>query len=201
MAINPLVFLPWVKKELEAKGVRFIRRTLSSIEEAKRITKSHIIVHASGLGAFHLANDKDVEGIRGQTMFVETDFKGLRINQGSHYTYVIPRMFSGGAIIGGVTQSGVQEREVDEKLRPDILKRVKALTKGDLDSITLDRDVRKDIVAFRPGRKGGFRLETEANIVHAYGFGGLGYIFSYGVAGKVRELVDDVVKNVTRSRL
>lgn len=201
MAINPLVFLPWVKKELEAKGVRFIRRTLSSIEEAKRITKSHIIVHASGLGAFHLANDKDVEGIRGQTMFVETDFKELRINQGSHYTYVIPRMFSGGAIIGGVTQSGVQEREVDEKLRPDILKRVKALTKGDFDSITLDRDVRKDIVAFRPGRKGGFRLETEADVVHAYGFGGLGYIFSYGVAGKVRELVDDVVKNVTRSRL
>lgn len=58
-------------------------------------------------------------------------------------------------------------------------------------------------MAFRPGRNGGYRLEVEGDTVHAYGFGGLGYIFSYGAAMKVRELVDWVVHgdSALRSRL
>jgi hypothetical protein len=69
---------------------------------------------------------------------------------------------------------------------------VKTLTNGEIGDIDLEKDVEKDIVAFRPGRKGGYRLEAEGSIVHAYGFAGLGYIFSYGVALKVRELVDSL---------
>ncbi|KAJ5232955.1 hypothetical protein N7468_005911 [Penicillium chermesinum] len=201
MSINPTAFLPWIKKELEAKGVVFIRKTLTSIDEAKGITRAQIIVHASGLGAFQLANDKAVEAVRGQTMLVDTDFDELQMNQGSHFTYVIPRMFTQGAIIGGVSQPGAQGREVDVRLRSDILNRVRKLTKGKLDQVSLEKDLQRDIVAFRPGRKGGYRLEVEGNTVHAYGFGGLGYTLSYGVAGKVRELVDSVAKRQPRSRL
>ncbi|KAJ5371412.1 nucleotide-binding domain-containing protein [Penicillium cataractarum] len=193
MTVNPTFFLPWIKKILEGRGVRFIRKTLSSIEEARKITGSRVIVHASGLGAFSLAGDKDVEAIRGQTMFIKTDFDQLMMHQGSHYTYVIPRMFTNGAIIGGVSQPGNSDRSVDEDLRSDILRRVKTLTNGALDQASLE-DVQKDIVAFRPGRKGGYRLEAEGETVHAYGFGSLGYIFSYGVALKVRELVESLVK-------
>lgn len=189
MTINPAFFLPWIQKQLEARGVKFIRKKLNSIEEAKKITGARYIVHASGLGAFTLANDKKVEGIRGQTMFVKTDFEELKMHQGSHYTYVIPRVFTDGAIIGGVSQPGNMSRSVDYDLRSDILRRVKTLTNGEIGLID-EKHVQKDIVAFRPGRKGGFRLETEGNTVHAYGFAGLGYIFSYGVAMKVRELVD-----------
>lgn len=69
--------------------------------------------------------------------------------------------------------------------------------------MTLERSVQKDIVAFRPGRKGGYRLEVEGNTDHAYGFAGLGYIFSYGVALRVRELVESLTKGdlTPRSRL
>lgn len=192
LAINPTFLLPWIQKQLLARGVKIVRKTLSSIDEARRISGSKVIVHASGLGAFTLANDKNVEGIRGQTMFIKTDFEELKMHQGSHYTYVIPRMFTNGAIIGGISQPGNHDRNVDETLRADILQRVKTLTNGDLDSVTLEKSVEKDIVAFRPGRKGGYRLEIEGDTVHAYGFAGLGYIFSYGVALKVRELVDSV---------
>ncbi|KAI9926582.1 hypothetical protein MW887_004350 [Aspergillus wentii] len=203
MTINPAFLLPWIKKQLEARGVKFHRKTVSSIEEVKKRTGCRIIVHASGLGAYALAGDKNVEAIRGQTMFVETDFDELKMHQGSHYTYVIPRMFTNGAIVGGVTQPGNLDRSVDANLRSDILQRVKALTKGDLDEVSLEKSVQKDIVAFRPGRKGGYRLEIEGNTVHAYGFAGLGYIFSYGVALKVRELVDSVAARdrVARSHL
>ncbi|KAJ5327647.1 hypothetical protein MYU51_009431 [Penicillium brevicompactum] len=202
MTINPQFLLPWIQKQLKDRGVKFIRRTLSSIEEAKRIIGAKFMVHASGLGAFTLANDKNVMAIRGQTMFVTTDFEELKMHQGSHYTYVIPRMFTHGAIIGGVSQPGSSDRNVDESLRSDILRRVGKLTEGKIGAIDLETDVQKDIVAFRPGRKGGYRLETDGHTVHAYGFAGLGYIFSYGVALKVRELVDLVAcPDKARSRL
>ncbi|PYI19564.1 nucleotide-binding domain-containing protein [Aspergillus japonicus CBS 114.51] len=204
MTINPAYLLPWIQKQLQARGVTFIRKTLSSIAEAKKITGAKIIVHASGLGAYTLAGDKNVEAIRGQTMFVKTDFvEELMMHQGSHYTYVIPRMFTNGAIIGGVSQPGNLERNVDRDLRADILQRVNTMTNGGLAAVDLEKDVQKDIVAFRPGRKGGYRLEAEGDVVHAYGFAGLGYIFSYGVAMKVRELVDSIVKQdeAPRSRL
>ncbi|GAB1208181.1 hypothetical protein APSETT445_006922 [Aspergillus pseudonomiae] len=194
MTINPAFLLPWIQTQLKARGVTFLRKTLTSIQEAKSITGTEYIVHASGLGAYTLADDKNVEAIRGQTMFIKTDFNELKMHQGSHYTYVIPRMFTNGAIIGGISQPGSLDRNVDEALRADILKRVSMLTDGGLRSVDLENDVQKDIVAFRPGRKGGYRLEAEGDIVHAYGFAGLGYIFSYGVALKVRKLVDSVVE-------
>ncbi|KAE8359616.1 nucleotide-binding domain-containing protein [Aspergillus caelatus] len=195
--------LPWIQAQLKARGITFIRKTLRSIQEAKKITGAEYIVHASGLGAYILAGDKNVEAIRGQTMFVKTDFNELKMHQGSHYTYVIPRMFTNGAIIGGVSQPGSLDRNVDKALRADILKRINILTDGGLSSVELDKDVQKDIVAFRPGRKGGYRLEAEDDVVHAYGFAGLGYIFSYGVALKVRELIDSIVDKdrAPRSRL
>lgn len=202
MTINPVFLLPWIKKQLDARGVKFTRRTLRSIEEAKAITGCQTIVHASGLGAKTLARDENVQAIRGQTMFVKTDFHELKMHQGSHYTYIIPRMFTNGAIIGGVIQPGSLDCKVDDDLRSDILRRVKVLANGGLDSVNIE-DVQKDIVAFRPGRKGGYRLVVEGDTVHAYGFGGLGYIFSYGVAMKVRELVDSVANReaIPRSRL
>ncbi|KAJ5085897.1 nucleotide-binding domain-containing protein [Penicillium argentinense] len=191
MTLNPEILLPWIQKQLQARGVKFIRRALRSIEEARNITGARVIVHASGLGAHTLADDKNVEAIRGQTMFVKTDFAETKIHQGSHYTYVIPRPQTDGAIMGGVSQPGNVDRNVDKDLRVDILQRVITLVGGELDSVRL-KDVKKDIVAYRPGRKGGFRLEAEGNTVHAYGFSGLGYVYSYGAALRVRELVDSL---------
>ncbi|KAJ5129418.1 nucleotide-binding domain-containing protein [Penicillium bovifimosum] len=188
MTINPLRFLPWLKKELERRGVRFIRRTLETLDAARTIANCRIVVNASGLGALQLAGDEDVMPVRGQTMFVKTDIDFLKLMQGSHYTYVIPRMYSGGAIIGGVSQEGNFERKVDEGLRPDILRRVKGLLGEKGKELELG-DVEKDIVAFRPSRKGGYRVEVEGDTVHAYGFGSLGYVYSFGAAEKVRELV------------
>ena len=150
------------------------------------------MVNAAGLGASRLAADDQVVPIRGQTMFVETPFNELVMFQGSHYSYVIPRMGSGGVIVGGVSQEGNTDRGVDSSLRGDILRRVKSITKGALDGVDLERDVKKDIVGFRPGRKGGYRLEVDGDVVHAYGLGGLGYTFGFGVARRVREMVESV---------
>lgn len=200
LAVNPGAFLPWMKQKLEAREVRFIRREITSIADARRIAPCDVVVHASGLGASYLANDKDVVAVRGQTMFVETGFDEMAMVQGSHYTYVIPRMFTGGAIVGGVSQEGNLDTAVDERLKPDIVRRVRKLAGGRLDEIDPNGKSTRDIVAFRPGRKGGHRLEAEGDVVHAYGFGSLGYVYSYGAALEVRRLVE-IESGMPRSRL
>lgn len=50
------------------------------------------------------------------------------------------------------------------------------------------------IIGIRPSRKGGFRLDSQQigarTVVSAYGFGGGGYAFSYGIAHAVVKMVE-----------
>lgn len=187
MAINPLILLPWLKRTLVARGVQFIRAEVESIAEVESMARASIIVHASGLSAKKLAGDKNVKPVRGQTMFVHSDFSELVMREGSDYTYVIPRPGSGGVIIGGI-KSDRLDTEVDVDLKSGILARVNLITNGAFHSVDLASV--EDIVGFRPGRDGGPIVEREGNIIHAYGMGGAGYIYSFGAAHRVRELID-----------
>lgn len=187
LAMNPLLLLPWLKKELDARGVKFVRAEVKSLDEARAIAKSKLVVNASGVGARHLARDDSVKPVRGQTMFVKTDFDQLVMLEGSEYTYIIPRALSGGVIIGGVKSSRT-DTEVDVALKSDILRRINRLSKGAFKDVDLNTVT--DIVGFRPGRKGGIRVEREGDIIHAYGVEGAGYIFSFGIAAAVKELVE-----------
>lgn len=191
LAINPLIFLPWIKDKLVAKGVKFIRKEVQSFGEARTLTKSKIIVNASGVGARVLAGDEAVLPIRGQTMFVKTDFSELFMLEGSEYTYVIPRPGSGGVIMGGI-KSDRLDTEVDQAMKRDIFRRVNRLTKGSFDGIDLDKVT--DVIGFRPGRKGGIRVERKGDVIHAYGLEGAGYIYSFGVAKRVKELLEVQLK-------
>jgi D-amino-acid oxidase len=50
------------------------------------------------------------------------------------------------------------------------------------------------IIGIRPSRRGGFRLDSERKdhrvVLSAYGFGGGGYAFSYGIADAVVKMVE-----------
>lgn len=194
---NPEVFLPWLKTTLEGLGVKFIRAEIKSLSEATQLalSSSSVVVNASGLGAKYLANDDAVVGYRGQTMFVKSDFDEVKLVQGAEYTYVIPRMFSGGVIIGGISQEDSYDGAVDPDTRKDILRRIHRLTDNAFAHVNLETDVVKDIVGVRPGRKGGIRVELEGTTVHAYGFKGTGYVFSFGAAAKVKRLVLSVLQD------
>ncbi|TVY80895.1 D-amino-acid oxidase [Lachnellula suecica] len=188
LAMNPLTLLPWLKAKLLAKGVKFIRKEVVSFDEVRTLTNAKLIVNASGVGARKLAGDDSVGPVRGQTMFVKTDFNRLVMKEGTEYTYIIPRAGSGGVIMGGI-KSDRLDSEVDVELKRDILMRVNRITNGAFEG--LDTSKIEDIVGFRPGRKGGLRVGREGDVVHAYGVEGAGYIYSFGVAEKVKELVGD----------
>ena len=195
LAMNPLVLLPWLKTKLEEKGVKFIRKEIKSLEEAKEIANAKIIINASGVGAKELASDDAVRPVRGQTMFVKTDFNQLFMREGSEYTYIIPRAGSGGVIMGGI-KSDRLDADIDVELKSDILKRINHMTKGAFEGLDLGSVT--DLVGFRPGRSGGLRVERDGDVVHAYGAEGAGYIYSFGAAERIRELVES---NTPRAKL
>lgn len=187
IAMNPLLLLPWLKRKLEERGVNFVRKEIKKLDEARKITQANILINASGVGAKELASDDAVRPLRGQTMFVKTDFNQLFMREGLEYTYVIPRAGSGGVIMGGI-KSDRLDTEVDLELKGGILRRVNHMTNGAFEGLDLSSVT--DIVGFRPGRTTGLRVEREGDIVHAYGAGGAGYIYSFGVAERVRELIE-----------
>jgi glycine/D-amino acid oxidase-like deaminating enzyme len=187
IGINPLLLLPWLKRKLEERGVNFVRKEVGNLDEARKITQAKILVNASGVGAKELASDDAVRPVRGQTMFVKTDFDQVFMREGSEYTYVIPRASSVGVIMGGI-KSDRLDTEVDLELKGDILRRVNHMTNGAFEGLDLTSVT--DIVGFRPGRTTGLRVEREGDIVHAYGAEGAGYIYSFGVAERVGELIE-----------
>jgi D-amino-acid oxidase len=199
ISVNPDKYLHWIVESLQTNHkVRIIRATLGSLEEAKTITGCNVLVNASGLGAKDLANDPKVIGVRGQTMFVDCPRdpkepskvidKEVRIRRGTEYTYVLPRMLSGGVIIGGVEEEGSTNTDINGDLQRDIIERVNIMTNGWFSDLKLS-DVRKNIVGVRPGREGGYRIEKADDAIHAYGFGGAGYRYSIGAANIVVDLV------------
>jgi D-amino-acid oxidase len=187
IGMNPLLLLPWLKRKLEERGVNFVRKEVRNLDEAREITQAKIIVNATGVGAKELASDDAVRPVRGQTMFVKTDFNQLFMREGSEYTYVIPRAGSGGVILGGI-KSDRLDAEVDLELKGHILKRVNHMTNGAFEGLDLSSVI--DIVGFRPGRTTGMRVEREGDVVHAYGAEGAGFIYSFGVAERIGELIE-----------
>ncbi|KAF1830180.1 putative FAD dependent oxidoreductase [Decorospora gaudefroyi] len=202
LIVNPTDFLPWLTSGLKNQNVQFINHTLPSLAALRTLTRADLLINATGLGAKMLAHDNSVYAVRGQTIFVKCDkqigpreseslFNQATLHQGSHYTYAIPRPSSAGFILGGVSQPAQFSSQPDVALRPQIMDRVNTLTKGAFDWVDLETQG-EDIVGFRPARKGGLRVQRERDVVHAYGVGGLGYLFAFGIAEEVRRLVDGV---------
>lgn len=51
VSLNPEVYLPWLKGELLARGVQFIRRKVHSLGEAAALAgPGGVVVNATGLG-------------------------------------------------------------------------------------------------------------------------------------------------------
>ena len=197
--INPDLLLPWLQNKLENHyGVKFIKETVPSLAYAQTRLRCRALVNASGLGALQLAEDKSVLSVRGQTVMIKNSAflpgteRQVLARRGNEYTYTIPRAESGGIVCGGINDEKRTDTEVDEQVRRDIIERANIITGGQLENMDPKRDIIRDIVAFRPGRKGGYRIERQKNVVHAYGFSGAGYRYSFGAASEVKKLVDEL---------
>ncbi|KAL1855820.1 hypothetical protein VTK73DRAFT_8462 [Phialemonium thermophilum] len=198
VVLTPPVFLTWLARQLKDSGVVFLRKSVGSLSELKSLGHD-VLVNATGCGSKFLYDvaDRNVQQVRGQTVLVKTDFDRIVMRHGKDYTYIIPRL-DGTAVLGGIKQVDNTDPTVDIDLRNDILRRVKENAPAFFrDGKVENAEIIRDIVGLRPARTGGVRVEREVldgqNIVHAYGTGGGGYVFSFGVGRAAGTLVNDFV--------
>ena len=158
-----------------------------------------VLVHSDG------SDKEEVEKlypIRGQTILVKGEAKAARtyteLGVSDELAYVIPRPGSGTTILGGCKQPGNYSSEVDLELSSRILERIKKYNLApELLTAEGEFEIIGTQVGFRPGRKGGPRVEIEKEggnfgsslLIHAYGHAGAGYQNSVGSSEEVVRLV------------
>ena len=215
LVTDPTRHMPYLGKRITALGGKFIRRRVESLRELyEMFPDSRVFINASGLGSKTLADVQDDRCFpeRGQNVFLRTDqCNTLYFRNGKEYTYVIPRPLSQGVVLGGVKERDnlyayparprdsvmltvtPSSPEVDLDIARDEIARAHRLAPDVVPEHPAD-DVVSHIIGIRPSRRGGFRLDSEQQdcrtLLSAYGFGGGGYAFSYGVADALVKMVE-----------
>ena len=138
-----------------------------------------------------------------------------RQNKDGSWSFIIPRFFHGGTIVGGTKDLGSWQTEPSSDTRQRLLQGGQALAPyacppgSDQDPI----QVIADVVGRRPTREGGMRLQVEekqltgtdgelrtGHILHAYGAGGRGYEISWGVADEVAQLAGELLPGLMATK-
>ncbi|KAK4866137.1 hypothetical protein LT330_008877 [Penicillium expansum] len=197
LVTDPTIHMPYLRKQVDSLGGRFIRQRVESLQELYGMfPESRVFINASGWGSKTLTDVQDDNCFpeRGQNVFLATDqCNTLHFRNGKEYTYVIPRPLSNGVVLGGVKQQGNLSPEVDMNIARDEIARAHRLAPKIVPEHPAADKV-SYIIGIRPSRKGGFRLDSERKgsrvVLSAYGFGGGGYAFSYGIADALVKMVE-----------
>jgi D-amino-acid oxidase len=179
-------YLPWLQHRCVAAGVRFVHRTVTSVDELAADTD--LVVVAAGLRSGELLDDGTLFPIRGQVVRVANPGITEWLTDDDHpegLTYVVARRDD--VVCGGVAEVGSWDVGLDPAVEAAILARTAALVPALAGQPVLSRDA-----GLRPGRDS-VRLEPVAGyavpVVACYGHGGAGVTLSWGCAGAVADLV------------
>ncbi|KYK56546.1 hypothetical protein DCS_03546 [Drechmeria coniospora] len=216
--INSPVYCGHLLRRFLLRGGKTMRRVLKSEWEAFSLRENTLfVVNASGVGF----GDPKSFPTRGQT--VVTDLAHVkktvtRQNKDGTWSFLIPRFFDGGTVVGGTKEPG------DWRVEPDLATRNRLLVAAlNVEPFSHDEKSRgkcdiervgviSDVVGRRPTREGGMRLEVEeravvnqgkglnGHVVHAYGAGGRGYEICWGVANEVVALASPLLQAKMSSR-
>lgn len=212
ISLEPSIYLHWLQSSCMDLGVKFRRETLAHVREAFLVTapRPRVVINCTGLQAATLGgvNDQKLRPVLGQMVIVANEADGTYAFSGGEdmdesigeCCYVIPRPAGGGTALGGSRHHGSWSTEPDMELAQRIMQRAIKIAPSlvpegaGIESLRVIRHQ----VGWRPYREGGPRVEQDKiddqelgqlQLVHAYGLGGFGFQTSYGVAGRVVELV------------
>ncbi|PKY03346.1 FAD dependent oxidoreductase superfamily [Aspergillus campestris IBT 28561] len=198
LVTDPTLHMPYLGKQVSALGGHFIRKRVDSLQELYTMfPESSVFINASGVGSKSLSDVQDDKCFpeRGQNVFYRTEqCRRLYLRVGKEYTYIIPRPLSNGVVLGGVKQRDNLSPDPDMEIARDEIARAHRLAPEIVPANPPESSL-SHIVGIRPSREGGFRLDSQQIgdrvIVSAYGFGGGGYAFSYGIADAVAKMVEE----------
>jgi hypothetical protein len=217
----PVIFLPWLRKRLEAEGVKFERiEGVKALGELKT-RGADVVINATGAGVMGLEDVKDGEMTvdRTHVTVVRSEFLGAYVHRGPGvYTYIFGRG-DGTAVVGGTSEAVQKAARPKGQVHEDVSEystRCRCarmeLTFRQLFSRAFehlpeyfpspnpgDYEVVEDLTGIRPLRPVGVRVEKEVidgqKVVHAYGTTVGGYIMSFGLAKEVGRLVEESLSN------
>jgi D-amino-acid oxidase len=177
--IETQIFLPWLQRQLEIKGVSFRQKEITGFSE---LATYDVIINCSGLGARTLCNDEQLIPYRGQVALLSPK-QGLPIFLDNEKPqYIVPRKDA--IIIGGTYEENVWEEITEPKTIEFLLQKA-----FNIYPELKEQEYLGSWAGLRPHRND-VRLEREGNIIHNYGHGGSGFTLAFGCA-------EDVVKLVT----
>ena len=177
--IETQIFLPWLMRELQAKGANIIQKEIIDLNEL--LHGFDVVVNCSALGARELCNDKMVVAVRGQIVLLEPRYPNHIFIDNQTPSYIVPRKDA--TIVGGTYEEEVYEAVTEERSLEDILQKACTILPA-----LKERKVIGSWAGLRPFRSM-VRLEREGNIIHNYGHGGSGFTLSFGCAEEVVSLV------------
>jgi D-amino-acid oxidase len=186
-------YMPYLTKQLTARGVKFVKRYLSSLSEVT--PHFDVVVNCTGLGAAVLLDSPtETFPIRGQVLRVSpptTEWQHDPQCFGWGSSYIIPNQ--GSLVLGGnqgaPTDTDTQPRRADSDT---ILANVVDLF-PEFAAVTAPTVW----VGLRPARTAGLRLDSQVDhthpclVVHNYGHGGSGITLAWGTA---QDVVDKHVR-------
>lgn len=168
-------------------------------------------VNATGLSARTIVPDADVYPIRGQTVVVKGEASNITtMFYPDANASITPRLGSGTSILGSTYQEGNWDASPDPEVTETILSRCR-LWAPELLNAKGEFEVVGVSVGFRPGRKGGPRVDIEklevklgaglrkVVVCHSYGHAGSGFQNSFGSAREVVELISRELGTVEHS--
>ncbi len=184
--IETQIFLPWLQRQLEAKGVVFIQEEFSALD--KLTAGFDAVVNCTALGARALCKDEEIMPVRGQVALLSplNNNHAIYLDNETPF-YVVPRKDA--VIIGGT----YEENNWNEQTEPETINRLLKNAYAALPHLQ-NQQVIGSWAGLRPYRKE-VRLEIEegSNIVHNYGHGGSGFTLSFGCAETVLALVNEIM--------
>lgn len=218
ICFDPPVYLAYLFERIKVLGATVIKSHLDiengldgivtsakNLLQEKGLQEMNLFINCTGLSARHFLPTEEAGKlfpIRGQTLLMKGEAKRACTITNIHHIsseeilYVIPRPGSGTTIFGGCKQVGSFDTEIDAALIERILARmgewkVAEECRGE----DGDFEVLSEQVGFRPGRRGGPRVEVEGRaggvlVVHSYGHSGSGYQNSVGCAEEVKGLIE-----------
>lgn len=174
-------FLPWLVAELKNKGVRFVQKRITDLNE---LTAEYSwVINCSGLGARELCDDTSIYPARGQVALAGARQDMPLFLCEEQPFYIVPRQDF--TIIGGTYEEG----EWDLNTEPETIQSLYRQAVGLFPELG-NAPIIGSWSGLRPYRKM-IRVEKEAgkNIIHNYGHGGSGFTLAWGCAAEVAAMV------------
>ncbi len=181
--IDMPVHLAWLRSRLAELGGTLTRMSLRALPQPDP-SGGDVVVNCTGLGSRLLAQDHDVRPVRGQVVLMS----GVRLDRwwldAAGPTYVVPRTHE--IVVGGTDEADDWSRTPSPETAAAIVERATRLV-----PVLAGATVVGQRVGLRPVRSE-VRVETEGRVIHCYGQGGAGVTLSWGCAGEVARLAEQL---------